>query len=67
MTKESLLAALEVEKGQTKRDRLLSVRLTPAEYQAVTVKAKQNGISAATLARVLILTGLADIPAEKAR
>lgn len=64
---EARLKAMLTEAKTANRGRILSVRLTPAEYAALERAAKREGIATATLGRVLVLAGLADLPAGKAR
>jgi len=62
---EARLRAMLAEVKAENRSRILSVRLAPAEYARLERAAKGEGIPAATLGRVLVLAGLAELQAEK--
>ncbi len=64
MTRDRLTAALEVLKGQTKRDKPLSLRLSAEEQRRLYRVAKAERIPPATLARVLIMAGVEDLEAR---
>lgn len=61
MTREALLKALEETKSRMLRERPFSVRLTADEYRRLQKAAKAQGVPAAALARILIVTGLNDL------
>ncbi|TAM44319.1 MAG: hypothetical protein EPN53_16715 [Acidobacteria bacterium] len=63
MTRERLSAALEELKSQPVRNKPLSLRLSGEEQKRLYKAAKLQGIPPASLARVLIVTGLADLEA----
>jgi predicted DNA-binding protein len=61
MTREALERALSEVKSHSRRDRPLSVRLSLQEHKRLQAAAKGQGIAAAALARILIITGLDDL------
>jgi len=67
MTKETLRKAVETEKTAPRRDRALSVRLSAAEHRLLFKVAKREGLLPSTLARVLVVAGLAELAAERGR
>ena len=67
MTKETLRKAVETEKGAPRRNRAVSVRLSSAEHRLLFQAAKREGLLPSTLARVLVVAGLAELAAERGR
>lgn len=64
MTREKLLAAISEEKAQTRRDKPISLRLSTEELRRLQRVAKAQGVPAATLARILVMTGVDDLEAK---
>ncbi len=64
MTRANLLAALQTEKAAVRRDRAVSVRVSPVEYQLLFAAARREGIAPSTLARVLLMAGLEELDGE---
>lgn len=65
MTKETLRKAVETEKAVPRRDRALSVRLSPAEHRLLFKVAKRERLLPSTLARVLLVAGLGELAGER--
>ena len=61
MTRDRLEAALAAAKAPPKLRKMLSVRLTAEEFDRLAAAAVACGVGAATLARLLITTGLDDL------
>lgn len=64
MTRERLAAVLAVAKAPPKLSKMISVRLSAEEYAALHAAAAVHEVGVATLARLLITTGLEDLPAQ---
>jgi hypothetical protein len=64
MTRERLLAAINEEKAQVTRDESMAFRLTADELRRLHRVAKAQGLKAATLARILVMTGVDDLEAK---
>ena len=64
ITRANLLAALQAEKAAVRRDRAVSVRVSPVEYQLLFAVARREGIATSTLARVLLMAGLEELDGE---
>ncbi len=62
MTRDRLAAALAVTKAPPKLCKMISVRLSTGEFSALSAAAARHGVGTATLARLLITTGLEDLP-----
>ena len=63
MTRERRLAAIREEKAQATRDKPVSFRLTADELRRLQRAAKTQGLPASTLARILVVAGVADLEA----
>jgi predicted DNA-binding protein len=58
MTRERLMVALDVLRSATRRDKPLSLRLSAEELRRLQNVARAQRVPVATLARVLVVTGL---------
>ncbi len=65
MTKERLMVALDSLRSATRRDKPLSIRLSAEELARLRRAAKGQRVPAATLARVLLVSGLEDLEGKK--
>ena len=61
MTRERLKQAVEAAKAEVRRGHSVAVRLTDGEFARLQRVAKDQGIPASTLARVLVTTGVEDL------
>jgi len=64
MTREKLVKAVHEARANLRRDRMVSIRLSEDEYTRLFAVADRQGVPAATLARVLVVEGVADLEAE---
>lgn len=65
MTKEKVLEAVLEASLRSRRERMLSVRLSTDEHARLFLVATEQGVPAATLARLLIVHGLDDLQGSK--
>jgi len=61
MTKERIRQAIDQAKSKGRRERMLGVRMTEAEYERLRKAARKEGIPAAELARIFISAALDDV------
>jgi hypothetical protein len=66
MTRETLLQALEAERLHPRREKMISIRFTAEELARLQAAARAHRVAAASLARLLILDGLAMLEPVKA-